>query len=110
MIIEKKGNINIVSLENGTLGFLLKKIEQEYTKLEKENLVVSLFSIEDIPVHSFAELLELSERHKSIGKSFVIAYDKVNIDEVPEALIIVPSLQEAFDIVEMEEIERDLGF
>jgi hypothetical protein len=27
-----------------------------------------------------------------------------------EELVIVPTLQEAFDIIEMEEIERDLGF
>ncbi|MEG1239581.1 MAG: ribonuclease Z, partial [Flavobacterium sp.] len=31
-------------------------------------------------------------------------------DEVSEEIIVVPTLQEGFDIIEMEEIERDLGF
>ena len=33
----------------------------------------------------------------------------VDADEVPEEIIVVPTLQEARDIIEMEEIERDLG-
>ena len=31
-------------------------------------------------------------------------------DEIPDELIVVPSIQEAYDIIEMEEMERDLGF
>ena len=33
-----------------------------------------------------------------------------NIDEIPEELNMVPTLIEAQDILEMEAIERDLGF
>ena len=33
----------------------------------------------------------------------------MNIDDIPEEMIVVPTLDEAGDIVEMEEIERDLG-
>jgi len=40
----------------------------------------------------------------------VIVNNAVDIDEVPSEMTVVPTLQEAFDIVEMEEIERDLGF
>jgi len=32
------------------------------------------------------------------------------MDEIPYEMIVVPTLQEAGDIIEMEEIERDLGF
>jgi hypothetical protein len=32
------------------------------------------------------------------------------MDHVPEELMIVPTYQEAMDVLEMEEIERDLGF
>ena len=36
--------------------------------------------------------------------------DAIEVDEVPFEMIVVPTIQEAGDIVEMEEIERDLGF
>ncbi|MDH3323482.1 MAG: ribonuclease Z, partial [Flavobacteriaceae bacterium] len=42
--------------------------------------------------------------------SFVIVSDKVNLDGIPDEIIVVPTMQEAYDVIEMEEIERDLGF
>ena len=39
----------------------------------------------------------------------MIACPGVDLDLIPDELIIVPSLIEAHDIVEMESIERDLG-
>ena len=40
--------------------------------------------------------------------SFVVVYEHYNPDDFPEELIACPTLQEALDIIEMEEIERDL--
>ena len=42
--------------------------------------------------------------------SFVVIKSGINIDDFPESVNIVPTLQEAEDILEMEAIERDLGF
>jgi len=39
-----------------------------------------------------------------------VVTNAININETPEEIIVVPSLQEAYDIIEMEDIERDLGF
>jgi hypothetical protein len=36
--------------------------------------------------------------------------DSIDIDKVPEELAVAPTVQEAYDIIEMEDIERDLGF
>ncbi|HAT63224.1 MAG TPA: ribonuclease Z, partial [Flavobacteriaceae bacterium] len=41
---------------------------------------------------------------------FVIVNNAINPDDIPDEMIVVPTLQEAADIIEMEEIERDLGF
>ena len=54
--------------------------------------------------------LKLSNRHRKNKHSFVIANDAINIDRVPDELVVVPTLREAEDIIQMEEIERDLGF
>ena len=55
------------------------------------------------------EFLELSNTHRKSSKSFVLVTDKVTYDDVPDKITVVPTLQEAVDIIEMEEIERDLG-
>ena len=54
--------------------------------------------------------LQISNTHREAKHSFVIVSSKIDIDQSPDALIIVPTLQEAHDIIEMEEMERDLGF
>lgn len=42
-------------------------------------------------------------------KSFVLVSNAVTIDELPEEIIVVPSLKEAEDLIQMDEIQRDLG-
>ena len=39
----------------------------------------------------------------------MLVTDKVSYDKIPDAICVVPTIQEARDIIEMEEIERDLG-
>jgi hypothetical protein len=51
--------------------------------------------------------LQLSEQHKR-AKNNVIS--DLDYNAVPDTLTVVPSILEAHDIIEMEEIERDLGF
>ena len=46
---------------------------------------------------------------KAKNKSFIIIKKGININDFPEILNIAPTLQEAKDILEMENIERDLG-
>ena len=54
------------------------------------------------------EFLNISNTHRAKRKSFVLVSNKVSFDEVPDEICVVPTLREARDIIEMEEIERDL--
>ncbi len=49
-------------------------------------------------------------RQKDQNKSFVIVSEGINLDDIPDDMVVVPTLQEAKDIIEIENIERDLGF
>ena len=53
--------------------------------------------------------LEISKAHQMNEKSFVLVSNAVTIDELPEEIIVVPSLKEAEDLIQMDEIQRDLG-
>jgi len=110
MIIDKSGNTTIITQENFTVIELVKKIQALYPKFKGDNLMVVLTSLEKISADEVVEFLQLSNIHRKDKHSFIIVSDKVNLDEIPEALVVVPTQQEAFDIIEMEEMERDLGF
>ncbi|MFS4456883.1 ribonuclease Z [Maribacter sp. 2304DJ31-5] len=110
MIFNKDGTITTVYQEKISLTTFLKNLNEGYPKLQNDNLILNLFTFNDLTAGDVLEFLNISNTHRSRGKSFVIVTDKVTYEETPEEIIVAPTLQEARDIIEMEEIERDLGF
>ena len=110
MIFDTDGNTTIITQEKASVVEMIKKLETLYRRFENDNVIVCLTSLNKIPLEQIIEFLQLSNRHRKAKHSFVIVTDQVNLDEMPDEIIVVPTLQEAYDIVEMEEIERDLGF
>lgn len=109
MIIDKDGTTTIVFQEKTTLSGFLENLGKAYPKLKHDNMVINLFSFDKLTINDLLEFLDMSNTHKGLGKSFVLVTDKLSYDEIPDELSVVPTLQEAKDLIEMEEIERDLG-
>lgn len=80
------------------------------SKYKKQNVVLNLLKYDSLKLFELLLFLKVSNIHRKTKQSFVIVNDAISIDEVPYEMIVVPTLQEAEDIIEMEEIERDLGF
>ncbi|WP_452224647.1 ribonuclease Z [Lacinutrix chionoecetis] len=110
MIIDQEENISIITQEKATIVELVKKIEALYPKFEKHNIIVKLSSLGKITLQDIIEFLRLSNTHRASKRSFVVVTNAININETPDEIIVVPTLKEAFDIIEMEDMERDLGF
>jgi len=110
MIFDTDGTTTIITQEKASVIELVKKLEVLYERFKNDNLIVSLTSLSKIPLEDIVEFLQISNKHRKAKHSFVIVTDKANLDEMPDEIIVVPTLQEAYDIIEMEEIERDLGF
>lgn len=110
MILDKQENILIITQESANTVALVKKIETRYEEVKNDNIIVNLFSFGNLTKNDLVEFLQLSKKHRSAKHSFVIVTNKISTDDLPEAIMTVPTLQEAFDVIEMEEIERDLGF
>lgn len=108
MIFEKEENTTIVYQENISLAKFLENLEGAYPKIKNDHIIVNLFSFSKLTTNDVLEFLELSNKHRKAKKSFVLVTDKVSYDEAPDPVCVVPTLQEAKDIIEMEEIERDL--
>lgn len=110
MIIDQDGTISIITQEKATTIELVKKIQALYPKFKNNNIVVALSSLNQIGLQDIVEFLELSNTHRATNHSFVIVSDKIDLSIVPDEIVVVPTSEEAYDIIEMEEMERDLGF
>lgn len=109
MIIDQNGNISIVTQEKFTTVELVKKLEALYPKFKNNNIVVVLTALNPINKEEVVEFLRISKIHRKGKHSFVIVSNKIGLEDIPEELVIVPTIKEANDIIEMEEMERDLG-
>jgi hypothetical protein len=109
MVFDKKGTTTTVFQENIDLSTFLENLNNAYSKIENDHLIINLFSFSKLSAGDVLEFLEFSNTHRGANKSFVLVTDKVTYEEVPDKIVVVPTLQEARDIIEMEEIERDLG-
>lgn len=110
MIFNKEGSTTIITQEKTAIVDFVKKIEEKYESLKNDNIIINLFSLNEFTVDDLNEFLRISSAHKASKHSFVIVTNKISYDDAPDEITIVPTLQEAYDLVEMEEIERDLDF
>lgn len=106
MKIQKGDAYNLISIDDSSF--------EEFTKntssFQSNHLVIEVSENLNIDEKKISLLLDLSAQYKENGMSFVLIKAGIDIDDFPETLNIVPTLQEAEDILEMEAIERDLGF
>ncbi|MDD7914595.1 hypothetical protein [Polaribacter ponticola] len=110
MRVEQKENYTlIVSDEDSFLKFYNNYIKSKKT-FEKEHLILQISDEINISNEDFLLFLSNAEQKKENGTSFVIINSNINIDDFPDNFNIVPTLIEAVDILEMEAIERELGF
>ena len=110
MIIEKKEDYFFISSKDDAFDVFVKNFKEEYAVIEKENIIISIsddFSVKENDIFVF---LEYAQLHKENGTTFVVVCNNIDIDNFPEDFNIVPTLQEAEDVLEMENIQRDLGF
>ena len=110
MIIDQDDNLTIITQETSKIPDLVKKIQEAYPKFKNDNVIVNLSVLGSVSLQDIIEFLEVSNKHRRAKHSFVIVTDKANLDVMPDEIVVVPTIQEAYDIIEMEEMERDLGF
>lgn len=108
MILDKTENVTIVLQENISLNAFITNFKDAYPKIKNDHIILNLFSFSKLTSGDVLEFLDLSDTHRKSNKSFVLVTDKVSYDEVPDRICVVPTIQEAKDIIEMEEIEREL--
>ncbi len=111
MKIENHQNFVVLEDEKDDIVDFASFIEDQVTtKYKGQNVVLNLLKYDSLELPQLLKFLKTSNVHRKTKQSFVIVNNAMETDEIPYEMIVVPTLQEAGDIIEMEEIERDLGF
>ena len=110
MQIEKKSHTTAIKDTEGNVKSFLENVTKDYADFKHQNLVLDISEDKSVTLQNVLSFLLLSNKHRKAKKSFVIVVKDFDFNEVPDEMIVVPTIQEAHDIIEMEEIERDLGF
>lgn len=110
MKVEEKGHTITIKDTQGDVAAFLAKVTAEYNSFKEKNIILDLTSDNDVTLDTVLTFLSLSNKHRKAKKSFVLVANDVDFNELPDEMVVVPTLLEANDIIEMEEIERDLGF
>lgn len=110
MKVEEKGHTIVVKDTQGDIKSFLGKVTAEYNSFKEHNIILDITQDNSVTLDNILSFLSLSNKHRKSKKSFVIVVTDFDFTEVPDEMIVVPTVLEAHDIIEMEEIERDLGF
>ena len=110
MKTEKTALYTVLTSDEHSFTDFFESFSATLSDIENEHVIVELSENLNSSFEQISLFLDYAVAHKSNGTSFAVVCSGVDIDLFPETFNIVPTLTEAIDVLEMEAIERDLGF
>ncbi|CAM3632284.1 hypothetical protein FLGE108171_07230 [Flavobacterium gelidilacus] len=110
MKVEQKGHTTIIRDTQGNFSSFIEKLSDQFNTYKEQNLILDVTKDENLSINNLLEVKDLAKKHKKENKTLVFVAENIDFNAIPDNLLVVPTVLEAHDIIEMEEIERDLGF
>ncbi|MBP6074049.1 MAG: ribonuclease Z [Flavobacterium sp.] len=110
MKVDQKGHTTTIKDTQNNVEAFVGKIMNEYHVFQNQNLILDVSHNKTLTIADLVHFKELAKTHTKAKKSMIIVSDAIDFNKVPTYLNVVPSVLEAHDMIEMDEIERDLGF
>ena len=88
----------------------LSNFKNVYTKLKQKNIILILSESQILNNNLIENILKIPHTHNKGKYSFVFVSDHPDPNEIKAEISWAPTLQEAFDIIDIEKIQRDLEF
>ena len=98
---------NTLLFEINNINNFLNSLDEIQKNIKEKNIIIDFIELDFDEF--FEDLNNLFKKSKKNNRSFVIINSDFRSEYYNLSIDIVPSLQEAIDIIEIEEIERDLG-
>src|SRR5689334_248076 len=102
MKVDTKGHTTIIKDTEGDVAAFLEKISNQHPSYKDHNLILDITHDKSVDVEAIKSFADLSEAHRNGKKSFVIVAENINFNDIPDELVVVPTLLEAHDMIEME--------
>lgn len=110
MKVTTKGHTIVIKDTEGNIVDFLEKINSQYNSFKQYNLILDISHDKSVDVKSLKIFSDLIKTHKKGKKSLVFIVQDIDFNKIPASIVVVPTQLEAHDLIEMDEIERDLGF
>lgn len=110
MKITDKEGYKLIQKSSDSFAIFYEKFNKTDKELLNEHIIIDFSQENTVKNDEISLFLNNAESHSQNGTSFVVVCSVANIDDFPETFNIVPTLVEAEDVIEMENIQRDLGF
>ena len=101
------GQVIVTVLCDSALRYQSKVFNPEFLK---KNVIVDLSKLVEVKHTEILLFLNAAISHMKNNTSLVIITHHIDTDRLPEEIVTAPTLIEALDIIELDEISRDLGF
>lgn len=109
MKIEQKEGYKLITTDNKSFENFVSDFGKKHSDLVKNHLIIKIPDELSIDSENIFIFLQYAEEHQANNTTFIVVCKRCNIDDFPDTFNIVPTLQEAEDVLEMENIQRDLG-
>ena len=110
MKIQKTEKYTQLKTDQESVHDFFEEFKKMYSKFANEHLIIDFSEKININIEELILFLKIGTQHKESGASFVIVSKNVKLNDLQDEINVVPTFTEALDILEMEAIERDLGF
>ena len=110
MKFEIKDTAVIVDQNKQVSSEFFKLFDLNYHKFHLNNIILIIDETQNSEPDFVNFILKLTKSHQLHKKTFVVVAPQWSQSDISDDIICVPTLQEAFDLIEMDEMQRDLGF
>lgn len=110
MIVSKTETYTHIKPTQNSVDQFFAAFKEKFEEFKNEHLIIDFSEKINIEIKEILLFLKLSVQHRKNGTSFVLVCEGISIDDLPDELNVVPTFNEALDILEMDAIERELGF
>ena len=111
MIIDIQDNTVMITYEQSdTIGRSFRDEIKLNKNFSSKNIILDLSPMKNVLSKHIKDFVELAIYHKEFNnKSFVVVAGPIGLKLLPNGINVVPTINEAYDTIEIEDIERDLG-
>lgn len=110
MRVEIKDNIRIIKNHSHTLVDIATLVDNQIKSYLDLSLILDLTFNKNFTKSDLKLFKPIHQSFTQANLSFVIVNDSLNLADNSSKLIVVPSILEAHDIIQIDNIQRELGF